>query len=301
VNELWRTLPVSEKKLNDNSEVRFPSDPQENILYFIEKNAPLLKTWQRELVRIVRKMAQYFYPQRQTKVMNEGWATFWHYTIMKELYEDHIINDQFMMEFLHSHTSVIYQPAFDNKYYSGLNPYTLGFSMFIDLRRICEEPTDEDREWFPDIAGSNWVETLDFAMRHFKDESFIAQYLSPKLIRDLRLFNLLNDDEKDELVVTAIHDAEGYQKIRQLLSEQYNIGNIDPDIQVYSVDLRGDRSLTLRYMQRERRPLDNSAEEVIKHIHALWGFPVRLETVKEDGKVELGYECPPLQHSESPH
>jgi stage V sporulation protein R len=298
VNELWRTLPVSEKKQNDNSEVRFPSDPQENILYFIEKNAPLLKTWQRELVRIVRKMAQYFYPQRQTKVMNEGWATFWHYTIMKELYEDHIINDQFMMEFLHSHTSVIYQPAFDNKYYSGLNPYTLGFSMFIDLRRICEEPTDEDREWFPDIAGSNWVETLDFAMRHFKDESFIAQYLSPKLIRDLRLFNLLNDDEKDELVVTAIHDAEGYQKIRQLLSEQYNIGNIDPDIQVYNVDLRGDRSLTLRYIQRERRPLDDSAEEVIKHIHALWGFPVRLEILKEDGNVELSYECPPKRHNE---
>ena len=59
---------------------RFPSEPQENILYFIEKNAPLLEPWQREVVRIVRKIAQYFYPQRQTQVMNEGWATFWHHS-----------------------------------------------------------------------------------------------------------------------------------------------------------------------------------------------------------------------------
>lgn len=297
VNELWRTLPISEKKQHDHGEERFPKDPQENLLYFIEKNAPLLKTWQRELVRIVRKMAQYFYPQRQTKVMNEGWATFWHYNIMKDLYDDGIINDQFMMEFLHSHTSVIYQPAFDNKYYSGINPYTLGFSIFTDIRRICESPTDEDKKWFPDIAGSNWVETLDFAMRHFKDESFIAQFLSPKLIRDLKLFSLLDDEEKDDLIVAAIHNDEGYQQIRQTLSEQYNIGNIDPDIQAYNVDLRGDRSLTLRYTQRDRRPLDNSAEEVLKHVYTLWGFPVKLETLKEDGSVHLSFECPPPKQS----
>jgi stage V sporulation protein R len=61
-------------------ERRFPEEPQENLLYFIEKNAPLLEPWQREIVRIVRKIGQYFYPQRQTQVMNEGWATFWHYT-----------------------------------------------------------------------------------------------------------------------------------------------------------------------------------------------------------------------------
>jgi stage V sporulation protein R len=60
---------------------RFPEEPQENLLYFIEKNAPLLEPWQREIVRIVRKIAQYFYPQRQTQVMNEGWATFWHHLL----------------------------------------------------------------------------------------------------------------------------------------------------------------------------------------------------------------------------
>ena len=71
LNDLWRTIPVSEQSQSHQDE-RFPKDPEENLLYFIEKNAPLLETWQREIIRIVRKVAQYFYPQRQTQVMNEG-------------------------------------------------------------------------------------------------------------------------------------------------------------------------------------------------------------------------------------
>ena len=106
VNELWRTLPSAKNKLDPETLQRFPEEPQENILYFIEKHAPLLEPWQRELVRIVRKMAQYFYPQKQTKIMNEGWATFWHYTIINELYETKLVSEDFMMEFLHTHTNV---------------------------------------------------------------------------------------------------------------------------------------------------------------------------------------------------
>ena len=84
VNDLWRTLPKTQGKQSKKEHRRFPEEPQENILYFIEKNAPLLEPWQREIVRIVRKIAQYFYPQRQTQVMNEGWATFWHYTLLND-------------------------------------------------------------------------------------------------------------------------------------------------------------------------------------------------------------------------
>jgi stage V sporulation protein R len=74
INDIWRTLPKRADKLDEAAEARrFPEEPQENLLYFIEKNAPLLEPWQREIVRIVRKIAQYFYPQRQTQVMNEGW------------------------------------------------------------------------------------------------------------------------------------------------------------------------------------------------------------------------------------
>ena len=136
-------------------ERRFPAEPQENLLYFIEKNAPLLEPWQREIVRIVRKIAQYFYPQRQTQVMNEGWATFWHYRLLNQMYDDGYLADGIMMELLKSHTNVVYQPPVTSRYYSGINPYALGFAMFTDIKRICENPTDEDREWFPDIAGSH--------------------------------------------------------------------------------------------------------------------------------------------------
>jgi stage V sporulation protein R len=291
VNELWRTIPEKQEKDTGDLKQRYPVEPQENILYFIEKNAPLLEPWQREIVRIVRKISQYFYPQRQTQVMNEGWATFWHYTILNQMYDEGLVTDGFIIEFLQSHTNVVYQPPFDNQYFSGINPYALGFTMMTDIRRMCEHPTDEDKEWFPDIAGSDWIKTLDFAMRNFKDESFISQYLSPKVMRDMKLFSLLDDDKNKEMEITAIHNKNGYQHIRQAISEQYNLGSIEPNIQVYNVDARGDRSLTLRHTQHNRMPLDKSANEVMKHAARLWGFTVKLETISEDGSVIHTFEC----------
>jgi spore cortex formation protein SpoVR/YcgB (stage V sporulation) len=292
INDLWRTIPTREAYTDIKTTQRFPAEPQENLLYFIEKNAPLLEPWQREIVRIVRKLAQYFYPQRQTQVMNEGWATFWHYTLLNKLYSEGLISDGFMIEFLQSHTNVIYQPPFNSPYYTGINPYALGFAIMIDIRRICENPTDEDRYWFPDIAGSNWIKTLDFAMRNFKDESFIAQFLSPKIIRDFKLFAVLDDDTKEQLEITAIHDEAGYRLLRQALADHYNLGSREPNIQVYNVDHRGDRSLTLRHTRYHRKPLSENMDEVLKHLYRLWGFTVRLETVHENGKVELIGECP---------
>ena len=294
LNDLWRTIPVKPTEATV-IEPRFPAEPQENLLYFIEKNAPLLEPWQREIVRIVRKIGQYFYPQRQTQVMNEGWATFWHYTLMNRLYDEGYVNDGFMIEFLQSHTSVVQQPPFDHPYYHGINPYALGFAMMSDIKRMCQEPTDEDRYWFPDIAGQDWIKTLDFAMRNFKDESFIAQYLSPKVMRDFKLFAVLDDDTQEELEITAIHDDVGYRRLRLALSDQYNLGSREPNIQVWNVAYRKDRSLTLRHTRYNRRPLHDSFQEVLKHLHRLWGFTVRLEAVDEDGKVELVGECPQSQ------
>ena len=292
INDLWRTVPTRESAEGLAEERRYPAEPQENLLYFIEKNAPLLEPWQREIVRIVRKLGQYFYPQRQTQVMNEGWASFWHYTLMNELYDRGYITDGQMMEFLQSHTNVIYQPGYDSPYYSGINPYALGFAMYQDIRRICEDPTEEDRYWFPDRAGTDWKSTLDFAMRNFKDESFIAQYLSPKVIRDFKLFGVLDDDADEELEISAIHNEAGYRRVRQALSDQYNLGSREPNIQVYSVNHRGDRSLTLRHTRYNRRPLGDSTNEVLKHLYRLWGFTVRLEAVDEEGRVELVGRCP---------
>ena len=287
VNELWRTLPRSEIREEHEPRRKFPAEPEENLLYFIEKHAPLLEPWQREVVRIVRKISQYFFPQRQTQVMNEGWATYWHYTILNQLYDEGLLADGFMLEFLQSHTNVVLQPAYNQPWYNGINPYALGFAMWQDIRRICEDPTDEDRAWFPDIAGSDWRETFDFAMRSFKDESFIAQYLSPRLMREFRLFAVIDDEREDKLRVSAIHDDSGYQRVREIMSEQYNLGSREPNIQVWNVDLRGDRSITLRYQPYRGRPLADSAEEVMKHFARLWGFTVRLEKINDTGEVEL--------------
>ena len=287
VNDLWRTLPARQEAEQESKTVRFPSEPQENLLYFIEKNAPRLEPWQREIVRIVRKIAQYFYPQRQTQVMNEGWATFWHYTLLNHLYEEGKLTDGFMMEFLQSHTNVVYQPPYFSRAYSGINPYTLGFSMYRDIRRICQQPSEEDRRWFPELAGSDWVKSLDFAMRNFKDESFIAQYLSPKLIRDLKLFAVVDDDREEKLEIAAIHDDAGYRAVRQLLAEQYDLGNREPNIQVYDVNIYGDRSLTLRHYMHNRRPLGESTPEMLRHIARLWGYTVRIESLDEDGESRM--------------
>lgn len=294
VNDLWRTIPIHEKeaKKSEKKENSLLAEPEENLLYFLEKNAPLLEPWQREIIRITRKIAQYFYPQRQTKVMNEGWASFWHYTIINELYQRKFVDDNFMLEFLHNHSNLLLQLPFSDPRYSGINPYTLGFSLFKDIRRICESPTDEDRQWFPDIVDTNWLETLDFAMRNFKDDSFIAQYLSPHLIRELKLFSILDDEQSSEILVTAIHNQQGYQHVRQQLSAQYNLSNLSPNIEITHADIRGDRTLTLTHIMHNNMPLGKDTLEVLKHLHQLWGYPIELISVDAEGNITKEYSCP---------
>lgn len=223
--------------------------------------------------------------------MNEGWACFWHYHILTQLYDDGLVTDRFMMEFLHSHTSVVMQPEYNSPYYSGINPYALGFNMFMDIKRICQNPTDEDRYYLPDIAGKDWLETVHFAMQNFKDESFISQFLSPKLIRDFKLFAVEDDAQNPFISVSAIHDESGYRAIKEKLSAQYNLSNNEPNIQIYNVDVRGDRSLTLRYIPQNGIPLAESKEEVMRHLHRLWKFNVRLEQEMENGEVEIIAAC----------
>jgi len=292
INDLWRTLPRrTDKEAEAQSARRFPEEPQENLLYFIEKNAPLLEPWQREVVRIVRKIAQYFYPQRQTQVMNEGWATFWHHRLLNQMYDDGYLSDGMMIEWLKSHTNVIAQQPMAN-----LNPYALGFAMYTDIKRICEKPTEEDRRWFPDIAGSDWLPTLHHAMRNFKDESFIGQYLSPNLMREFRLFSIVDDEKLKDYEISAIHDESGYQHVREALSKQYDLSTREPNIQVWNVNLRGDRSLTLRHTQHMDRPLHETAQEVLKHVARLWGFGVHLESANTLGDITQRWSVPAPEH-----
>jgi len=234
--------------------------------------------------------------------MNEGWATFWHYTLLNTMYDDGWLSDGVMMEWLQSHTNVVYQPPVGHRAYSGLNPYALGFAMYTDLKRICEQPTPEDRAWFPDFAGSAegqpkevhaWLKTLDYAMRNFKDESFIGQFLSPKVMRDFRLFAIRDEEAASEYEVSAIHDDSGYRALREALSRQYDLGSREPNIQVWSVNLRGDRALTLRHARHNDRPLGEGTREVLKHVARLWGFPVHLHSLNPAGDVRQQWTVAP--------
>jgi stage V sporulation protein R len=285
-NELWRTLPVGVEPpvvpptLDDDED--FSGDmklPEENLLYFLEKHSPTLKAWQREILRIVRNLAQYFYPQRQTKVMNEGCATFVHHAIMNLLYDRGLISEGSLLEFLHSHTSVVLQPEFNDPRYSGINPYALGFAMMSDIRRIAENPGKEDLDWFPAFAGSgDWIGALKDAWANYRDESFIEQFLSPKLMRDFRLFALFDQAEEDAYKVSAIHNESGYRKVRSLLARQYDVGAADPNIQVVGAALKGDRTLFLEHRMHRGVPLHHATKELVtSHIEQLWGHNVVLE------------------------
>jgi spore cortex formation protein SpoVR/YcgB (stage V sporulation) len=282
LNDVWRTVPKTEKK-GKETEKKFPSEPQENLLHFIEQHAPRLEDWKREILRILRKLAQYFYPSNQLQLMNEGFASFMHYKIIHDLYDKKIIDDAGMMEFYQSHTGVINQLGFDSKYYNGINPYALGIAIYQDIERVSMTPTDEDREWFyrQDWVGSgDWLGTIKWAVENFKDESFIQQFLSPKVIRDFKMFTIHDDVDDPKLEISGIHNKQGYEIIRDIISQHYNMGYNVPDIQVYDVDRWGDRTMTLRHFMVNDRPLDlNDTIETLKHVAYLWGYDVKLESV----------------------
>lgn len=286
--DIWTDATLGRDKDAERSEEPYSQRrkqmnlPQENILYFLEKHSPVLEPWQKEILRIVRVLAQYFYPQKQTKVMNEGCATFVHYYIINKLFEQGRITEGSYMEMMHSHTNVVLQPEYDDPRYSGINPYALGFAMMMDIKRICEEPTDEDREWFPDIAGhEDWRAVLRDAWANYRDESFIQQYLSPNLMRKFKLFALTDNANQKDMVVSQIHNRAGYKAIRRALAHQYDLAYLEPDIQVSDADLRGDRKLILTHTVRDGIHLEEeNREEVLKHLRRLWGYEVVLDAVE---------------------
>lgn len=300
-NDLWRTVPKTgakaKRKTEEDRRRAMLKLPEENVLYFLEKTAPRLAPWQREILRIIRLIAQYFYPQRQTKMMNEGCATFTHHRIMTRLHETGQISDGSYLEFLHSHTSVVMQPDFNDRRYSGINPYALGFAMMQDIERIVTQPTAEDREWFPDIAGTgDAYAVLRDVWANYRDESVISQFLSPNIIRKLGLFHIVDDqDHEEDMIVAAIHDERGYREVRRALARQYDVARRDPDIQIVDVDLAGDRCLMLRHSVVDGVTLEpKDAGKVLQHLADLWGYEVRM-VESDDTTTYAEHEAQPMR------
>lgn len=288
IDEIWNLVPTSTAKIENKTNDRFlPHGPEENLLYFLEKNSPILKTWQREILRIVRKINQYFYPQMFTKVINEGWASTVHYYIMNRFHEKGLIDDGSMLEFLQLHTSVVAQPDYDDRRrFSGFNPYHLGFSIFKDIKRISENPTDEDREWHPDIAGGDWKENWRYAYENFRDESFIQQFLSPNMIREMKLFEYVDDSDSEVYMIDNVHNERGYRNIRKSLANSKSLDSIIPDIQVTGVDF-DTRTCFLSHYSDNGLVLDvASTRKVLKHFGNLWGFKTVISSIdRKSGNV----------------
>jgi stage V sporulation protein R len=277
--EYYSVTPQSAKAVS--TEAVFPVSPEENLLYFLEKHAPRLEPWQRELARIVRKIAQYFYPQRQTQVMNEGWATFWHHRIIYDMYEAGEIDQGILLECMHSHTNVIRQPE-----YTRLNPYALGFAAWNEIKRVCEKPTAEDREFFPEIAGSDWLRTFHDIMQNYRDESFLLQFLTPKLVRDFRLMNIQTREGLDHWTVDDTAGSEGFKAIRSQLAAQYRLESVMPEISVVRYGRDTDRKLTLQFQSYHGRSLvEDETAQALKQLRQLWGFEVQLEAVDQSGTI----------------
>jgi len=157
--------------------------------------------------------------------------------------------------------------------------------MMQDIRRICESPTVEDREWFPGIAGNpDWKSVLRDVWANYRDESFIRQFLSPHLMRQFKLFLIVDKEKEEALRIDAIHDTDGYRKLRSALADTYDVGASEPDIEVADVDLLGNRELKLRHNVRNGVKLDEPGREAtLRHIRKLWGYDVSLTEIAADG------------------
>jgi stage V sporulation protein R len=111
-------------------------------------------------------------------------------------------------------------------------------------------------------------------------------------MRELRLFEITDDERQSELEVSAIHDDAGYRRVRESLAHPDDLGAREPNIQGWNGNMRGDRSLTLRHFQHKDRPLHDSAQEVLRHVARLWGFGVHLESVNGAGDVTKRWNVP---------
>jgi spore cortex formation protein SpoVR/YcgB (stage V sporulation) len=275
VSELDRILPGYGEQPAPSGPPPVLAEPEENLLYLIEKHAPDLEPWQRELVRITRRMAQYFYPQGQTKVMNEGFASFVHYAIMNRLHDQGLTTIGAHIEFLALHANVLFQPDFDDPRYSGINPYALGFAVFSDIARAASAPDAEDRAWLPTIAGcGDPLGAVREAAANYRDESFLRQYLSPKVMRRFRLFRLHDRADARAFEVTAIHDERGYADLRESIADDHEWHAHHPMLAAVDIE-KTSRTLTIEYRPYRNRTLLDP-KSAFTHLRTLWTRPVIL-------------------------
>lgn len=242
--------------------------PEENICYFLEKHAPL-KIWQKEFLRITRKLAEYFYPQTKTKIVHEGWATFIEHRVFEELYARNQITEGGYLEFLRDHSNLVRQPGYDSPYFSGhINPYSIGYYIFEDLYRMTLNPTSADYELYPEICDTKWQESLMEIVKNYNDSDLISRYLTPNVIRKLQLFAVETDIELKWVHIRGT--ANDDDTIRSILADELVMFNRIPRLEIISVGEHTNR-LDLKLYPAAGKVIDmDSAIIVGEYIQMLW-------------------------------
>jgi stage V sporulation protein R len=246
--------------------------PEKDLLYYLMKNSPSLAPWQRDAIAMVHEEMEYFVPQMQTKIMNEGWASIWHARIMREL----DLSDNDHIEFANLHSGVVSPQK------GQLNPYYLGYKIYEDIERRWNEPSQEEREKFG-RRGNEGREKI-FEVRELdNDVSFLRNYLTEELCEELDLF-VFELIEEEEWTITE----KRWEKVRdQLVANMTNFGF--PYLEVEDGDYNGNRELYIKHRYEGTELEMRYARKALEHVHTLWGRPVHLETVMDDESTVLHF------------
>ncbi len=256
---LHRRQPHSEPDLH-----RVPLIPDEDLLLFIRDHNPYLSEWQKDVLTIVHEEALYFIPQIETKIMNEGWATYWHKRILDSLE----LPQEMHLEFLVRHNQVV------RPHPGGLNPYHLGLRVWEDIWRRNAEPTaDEIKTMGPPAANPGQQLLATRAVD--RDVSFLRRHLGEPLMRDLHLFEYVA--RGDNVVVSGVSDEDGWRQVKETLLKNIGMAST-PVIKVVDGDFGRNHTLYLSHDHDGRDLQLEFAERTLAYVHRLWQRDVVLET-----------------------
>lgn len=261
------------EKPKDKSELpdlnRVPLEPESDILLFIRDHNPFLEDWEKDILTIIDEEAQYFIPQIETKIMNEGWATYWHYKILNSL----DLPDAIYLGFIKEHNQVVTRPK---KPASFITPYYLGFKLWQDIEKRWEEK---------DGSGGG-LKRMFFSREVDRDSSFLRQYLTQEFLAEMDIFQ--HEKERGDRVVTKISDEDDWKEIRELLIKDVGASTI-PVIKIWDANFRVPRGLFLRHEYDGRELYQEYTVRTIEYLQKLWRGTVCLETIENNQKVL--YKC----------
>ncbi len=266
-DDLWKLDERNKKPEPKKKKKKFPPKPEKDLLLFIESYSRELADWQRDILTMMREEMLYFWPQLETKIMNEGWASYWHQRILREM----DLTSAEALEFAKLNAGVV-QPS-----RTGINPYYLGLKIFEDIEERYNNPTEEMKQ--RGVEPGSGREKM-FEVREIEsDISFLRNYLTKDLVmrEDMYLFQKQGKDYK-------VVDKQWEHVRDQLVSMRVNGGF--PYLTVNDGDYMKNGELYLKHWF-EGVELDlKYLEKVLPYIHQLWGRSVHMETVVE-GKSML--------------